>query len=248
MMNQTFRFISLLSFALLTGCVTITEGQVTNNADPIDMAESRIALGLGYLDNGAMVKAYDNLQQALNHAPDYYRAQLSMAHYYELVGENGKAQDLYRKAARQHPKNGNVLNNYGTFLCKQGDYTQADKLFNQAIAQPYYYLIPASYENAAFCALKAGFKAKAQTYFTRAIDYDRHRPKSILNLAKLEIEAGNYTQARLRLMRFHQSYGLQSPSLQLLIELEQKAGTQALVKKYQQELEKLTAKQSLSAI
>ncbi|EHD2241123.1 type IV pilus biogenesis/stability protein PilW [Vibrio vulnificus] len=243
MKKQTLLLPQLVALTLLTGCVTVTEGQAQKDPDPIGMAESRIALGLGYLENGAMIKAHDNLQQALTHAPDYYRAQLSMAHYYERVGENGKAEDIYQKSARQHPKNGNVLNNYGTFLCKKGEYDKADRLFNRAIEQPYYYLIPASYENAAFCALKAGENVKAQTYFTRAIDYDPHRPKSILNLAKLEVDAGNYTQARLRLMRFHQSYGLQIPSLKLMIDLEDKAGNVALVKKYQSELEKLTARQ-----
>lgn len=231
----------LLSQFALVGCVTVKEdGSPVVKADPVAMAESRIALGLGYLNGGNMIRAHDNLQQALNHAPQYYRAQLSMAHYYETVSEDIKAEQMYKRSLRQHTKNGNVLNNYGTFLCKRGDFEKADQMFNRAIEQPYYYLIPASYENAAFCALKSQDKDKARYYFTRAIDHDPHRPKSILQLAKIEIDSGDYTEARIRLMRFNQMYGVKKPSLQLMIQLERAAGNEALEKKYQKQLEKFS--------
>ena len=70
--------------------------------------------------------------------------------------------------------------------------------------------------------------------------HDPHRPKSILQLAKLEIDDGEYTDARIRLMRFHQTYGLKKPSLQLMVELERAAGNDALKEKYQQKLDNLS--------
>ncbi|ENM3918546.1 type IV pilus biogenesis/stability protein PilW [Vibrio cholerae] len=218
----------------LAGCVTVTEtaGNATQS-DPTEMAEARIALGLGYLENGSMIKARENLEKALQHAPDYYRSQLSMAHYYEAVGENDSARKMYRTALSEHPKNGNVLNNFGTFLCKQGEYDTADQYFRRAVEQPYYYLISASYENAGLCALKAGKTDNAREYFKRAIDHDPNRLLSILQLTKMEIEAGDYTPARLRLMDLNQRYGYQKASLTLLIELEKRAGNSALEQKYQ---------------
>ncbi|EOB4973112.1 type IV pilus biogenesis/stability protein PilW [Vibrio fluvialis] len=225
----------------LTGCITVKESDNSDlKSDPVEMAESRIALGLGYLENGSMIKARENLEKAMQHAPHYYRSQLSMAHYFETVGETDSARDTYREALRDHPKNGNVLNNYGTFLCKHGEYQQADKYFNRAVEQPYYYLISASYENAAFCSLKSGDPEKAAYYFKRAVDHDPTRVRSLLQLAKLEIERGDYTEARIKLMAFHQRYGYQKASLQLLIELEEKAGNKALEKKYQQALDALS--------
>lgn len=225
----------------LTGCVTVTEtaGNATQS-DPTEMAEARIALGLGYLENGSMIKARENLEKALQHAPDYYRSQLSMAHYYEAVGENDSARKMYRTALSKHPKNGNVLNNFGTFLCKQGEYDTADQYFRRAVEQPYYYLISASYENAGLCALKAGKTDNAREYFKRAIDHDPNRLLSILQLTKMEIEAGDYTPARLRLMDLNQRYGYQKASLKLLIELEKRAGNSALEQKYQTLLNSLS--------
>ncbi|GIC23438.1 type IV pilus biogenesis/stability protein PilW [Vibrio cholerae] len=225
----------------LAGCVTVTEtAGNTAQSDPTEMAEARIALGLGYLENGSMIKARENLEKALQHAPDYYRSQLSMAHYYEAVGENDSARKMYRTALSKHPKNGNVLNNFGTFLCKQGEYDTADQYFRRAVEQPYYYLISASYENAGLCALKAGKTDNAREYFKRAIDHDPNRLLSILQLTKMEIEAGDYTPARLRLMDLNQRYGYQKASLTLLIELEKRAGNSALEKKYQTLLNSLS--------
>ncbi len=229
----------LLASLSLVGCVSVTEGPPKIESDPIAMSESRIELGLGYMGQGNMVRARENLELAVKHAPSYYRARLSMAHYYEKVGEVDAARMTYRKALRLDSKNGNVLNNYGTFLCKQGKFEQADKFFNRAIDQPYYYLVSASYENAAFCAFKAGNTEQAKHYFTRAIDHDPNRVKSILQLSKIEVSTEDYNDARLRLFKFHQRYGYQVPSLQILIELEMKAGNSALQQKYQNELDEL---------
>lgn len=225
----------------LAGCVTVTESaDNTLQRNPTEMAESRIALGLGYLEKGSMIKARENLEKALQHAPTYYRSQLSMAHYFEAVGEINSAQKLYSSALSQHPKNGNVLNNFGTFLCKQGEYATADEYFRRAVKQPYYYQISASYENAGLCALKAGKKDNALEYFKRAVDHDPTRVLSILQLTKMEIDAGDYTPARLRLMNLNQRYGYQKASLELLIELEKKAGNPALEQKYQELLKSVS--------
>ncbi|MEZ9072316.1 type IV pilus biogenesis/stability protein PilW [Vibrio splendidus] len=231
--------LALLASFSLVGCVSVTQGPPKIESDPIAMSESRIELGLGYMGQGNMVKARENLELAIKHAPSYYRARLSIAHYYEQVGEVDEARNAYKKALRLDVRNGNVLNNYGTFLCKQGEYEQADKYFNRAIDQPYYYLVSASYENAAFCAFKAGEVEQAKYYFSRAIDHDPNRAKSILQLSKIEVSEAEYNDARLRLLKFHQRYGYQIPSLQILIELEKKAGNRALQQKYQSKLDGL---------
>ncbi|MGF1722337.1 type IV pilus biogenesis/stability protein PilW [Vibrio kyushuensis] len=241
-MKKVFSAISLLSLA---GCITVTDGgEPPTKASTIEMAETRVALGLGYLEQGNMIKARENFEKALQHAPNYYRSQLSMAHYYESVGEPQAAEKTYKRALRLEPNNGNILNNYGTFLCKQGSFKQADDYFNRAIKQPYYYLISGSYENAALCSLKAGDIAKAKGYFERTLDHDPNRVRSTLQLAKIEIEQNEFTDARIRLMKFHQRYGLRQPSLTLLVELETRAGNAALIEKYQRQLDQLIARES----
>jgi type IV pilus assembly protein PilF len=225
---------------ILIGCVTVDSNPKPEAiANDQQRAESRIALGLGYLEQGNMVQAKENLELALQHSPRYYRAQLSLAHYYEQVGEDQIASRWYARSLREHPTNGSVLNNYGVFLCKQGEFKRADDFFNRAIKQPRYYLISTSYENAALCALKAQQTDKAIYYLQRTLDHDPNRVQSMLRLSQLEIETEQYQQARVRLLKFHQKYGVKQSSLRLLIELESKAGNQAIEQKYRVKLEEI---------
>ncbi len=224
----------------LSGCMTVIENnEPRTESNELEKAESRITLGLGYLKNGNMVKAHENFEKALQHAPDYYRAMLSIAHYYDTVGETDKAHQAYKDALSEHDDNGHVLNNYGAFLCKVGDYEDADDYFNQATKAKQYYLISASYENAGLCALKYHNLYKAKQYFSKAIEHDPQRTRSILQLAKLEIESGDFTTARVRLLKFNKDFGHQKTSLNLLIELETRAGNRALETKYRSLLTQL---------
>lgn len=235
------KFLLSLTALLLSGCVTVTDGEPETPIDPQQMAESRIKLGLGYLENGNMLKARENLEMAIKYAPNYYRSRIAMAHYQERVGENEKAESNYKIALRKSPKNGNVLNNYGAFLCKQGEFDKADQYFHRAIDQPYYFLLSASYENAGLCALKAQRHAQAESYFVKALDHEPTRPRSLLQLSKLMIDKEDYTQARLHLMTFNKRYGYQETSLKLLIDLESSAGNKALVQRYQNKLDQMLA-------
>jgi len=230
---------TLLTFGLLmgSGCVMVPETNEMSKEEVIRAAEARITLGLSYLNAGDMIKARENLELAVRHAPDYYRSQTSLAYYYQQVDEDILAEKAYKRALRSSSKNGNVLNNYGVFLCKGGRYEEAQRKFSQAIEQPYYYLVSASYENAAMCALSSGDTVTAKTYFERSLAHDPNRVRSTLQLAKLNIDEGNYSEPRIALFKFTKKYGYKPVSLSLLIELEKKAGNAHLVKKYADLLE-----------
>ncbi|MDG3087237.1 type IV pilus biogenesis/stability protein PilW [Vibrio hannami] len=217
---------------LLVGCVTVNEQDIDSNFDKLQAARARIALGLSYLDAGNMVKARENLELAVQYAPDYYRSLNSIAYFYQRVGEFELAERAYKKALRKSPENGDLFNNYGAFLCKRGEYEKADEYFNRAIEQPHYYLVSDSYENAAVCALKGGNRKKAKYYFGRSLENEPYRRISSLKLSELEIEDGELDLARKRLLRFQHKFGYQPANLALLIELEQQAGNNHLTEEY----------------
>lgn len=238
---QPYFMIYLLIFTsqlfLLTGCISVTSAP---SSQPKLMANARLALALGYLEQNEMAKAKENLEMALKLHPSNERILLAMAHYYEKVGETTSAELFYKKVLTLQPNNGDALNNYGVFLCKQGLYQQANNYFNQAVLIPSYYSIASSYENAALCSLKAQQQESAKYYFIRALEHDSLLVDSTILLAKIEIDNGEYSQARLRLLKFHQHYGYQQASLRLLIRLEEKSSHPQLKDKYQQLLEQLT--------
>jgi type IV pilus assembly protein PilF len=225
--------------SLVTACVTVAEDSTTSRFDNIEAAEARIQLGLGYLESGNMAKARENLEVAVKYAPDYYRALNSIAYYYQQVGENQLAEEAYKKALGESPKNGDVLNNYGVFLCGLGQYSKADQYFNRAIEQPFYYQISGSYENAGMCALKSGNTDKAAFYFQRSLEHDPGRFLSSMQLSGLEVAKGEYKKARARLQKIHKEYGYNANSLDLAIQLEIKTDNIGVVDKYVQKLKEL---------
>ncbi len=226
------RLIIIFLSSILVGCGTVADRKSADKFDNIAAADARIALGLRYLDMGNRLKARENFELAIKYAPDYYRSLSSIAYYYQLVGEATQAKLAYKKAMRESPKNSELLNNYGAFLCQLGHYEQADGYFNQAIGLSISHQIVDSYENAAICSLKSGDRIKAEHYFERSLDYDPYRYFSLFQLVKLKIHKREYSDARKRLIKFHNELGYQSGSLSLLIMIEEKAGNKADAERY----------------
>ncbi|WP_136487530.1 type IV pilus biogenesis/stability protein PilW [Vibrio sp. H11] len=211
-----FKQLMLVGIITTAGCVTVTD--IPDN-HPQAMADSRIDLGLGYLSQGNMNKARENLYRAARHAPDYARSQLALAHYLDQVGETEKARHVYLQARLDHPENGDVLNNFGTFLCKHGDYLSADTLFNQALQRPGYNQPAATLENAALCANKSGNQKQAIHYLDRSLDYDPSQASAWLALTRMQLAAGNTEDARNTLRGFSQRFGNPKAVQQLWLEV-----------------------------
>ena len=139
----------------LSGCVTQNfendEPVVENQANKDDMAATRISLGLGYLKMGNMPQAKLNLEKAKRFAPDMVQVYTAFAHYYETVGEFELTEESYEKALSLKSDDGDTLNNYGVFLCRQDKIEEAEKQFLKAIAVPSYLLVAQSYQNLSAC-------------------------------------------------------------------------------------------------
>jgi type IV pilus assembly protein PilF len=221
----------------LSGCVTVTELESGSNFDSVAAADARIALGLEHLERKNMRKARQNLELAIKYAPNYYRSLNSIAYYYQQVGDIELATKAYKKALRESPRNGDVLNNYATFLCQQGQFKDAQALFKRAIEQPSYSQVADSYENAALCSLMSQDTVNAEYYFQRSLDHDPGRYIASLQYARLAADRGEYDQARARLIEFYNRYGYTQDSLNLLIIIEQGVGNHSLATKYSSMLE-----------
>ncbi len=208
----------------ISGCVTITEQSAGHKANSIEVAESRISLGLAYLNAQQWERARQNLELAVQFAPKYYRSRIALAYYLQEVGEDDQAEAQFKTALKFSPRNGDVQNNYGVFLCRQERYKEAQRAFSKAIAQPYYYKLSASYENAALCALKAKDLSNAKVWFEKALDHEPNRPNSLMQLANMEVATGKFNDARVRLFLFHKRFGYRPETLLTMIKLEDKAG------------------------
>ncbi|MDW6093113.1 type IV pilus biogenesis/stability protein PilW, partial [Vibrio rhizosphaerae] len=194
---------------IISGCSHTAPGTAEHHR----IADARITLSIAYLQRHEPQKALSNLIQAAEIAPHYIRLQLAQAYYYEKVGEIDKAKQQYILALSEHPNHPDVYNNYGTFLCKQGDVKQAQHYFAEVYSRKNYPQIAASYENAALCALKSGHTLQASQFFVQALNHDPKRFQSQFYLIEIAIKARQFSIARTRLATFVQDFGTTEQSL-----------------------------------
>ena len=74
-----------------------------------------------------------------------------IAFSYEKAGQVEKASEYYQKSIEVSPNLGEVHNNYGAFLCRQGKYKKSLEEFKKAINSTNYADKQAAVENARWC-------------------------------------------------------------------------------------------------
>lgn len=221
-----------VSVALLAGCSgSPKETQPVNGA-----AQTRLELGMAYLNQGNMEAAKQNLQKAVDGAPQDYRTQLGMALYEQKNGDQKAAQSRYQQALKLAPQNGTVLNNYGAFLCSLGQYVPAQQQFSAAANAPDYGQVADSLENAGYCFLKANQNEEARVLLSRALKADPDKGAPLLTEATKEFGEGNRAQAKLLLDVYQHVLPATADSLMLQIRFAALAGNPDSVQRYGKQL------------
>lgn len=180
-MNRFANLSFLLIFSLfLSACVS----QIKPDFDQQQAAKARIELALGYLADNNFAQAKLNLDKALAYAPDYYLPHSALAYFYQKQNLLEQANSAYLNALKLDPMQGDVLNNYGAFLCSKKEYEQAYQQFEKALNMKGYYQQADTYENLAICA----FKGKNQ----QVLD------KSLQRLEKINAERADAIRKKLK--------------------------------------------------
>jgi len=184
-------------------------------------------LGIRYLQKGRLNLANEKLLKALDQNPNSAQSN----HYYAILqqklGNNKKAERHFLKAANLSPKNPEIRNNYGSFLCDTGRPQAAVKQFTVAINDPLYRTPEFAYTNAGICLRKTNNDAKAETYFRQALKKKSAFPSALLEMAKLYSDRGNFPRAQAFMSRY-ESVGHSSPeALALCSKINTKMGDHA---------------------
>lgn len=221
----------IIALLLLQSCQVLNKSK-TNNA-----ALYNTQLGLAYLNQGDRPRAKRKLLIALTQAPDSPEANASMAYFLEKCGDMTRAAVYYRKAMALAPKDGAQLNNYGAFLCRRGQYSEAEPYFMHAIEDANYIHTAGAYENAGLCAAAIPDYTKAKMYFVKALEQDPSRKQSLYELVKIEVKLGHERVAATYLQKYP-SIVLSDPTLlALAIKVAHKAGMFTLEANYKLHLQ-----------
>jgi len=222
-----------ISLCLLLGC---SGSKPAPDTQQLQAGQTRLQLGIAYLSQGNMPAAKDNLQKALDAAPDDYRTQLGMALYEQKNSNNTAAESHYQQALKLAPQNGTVLNNYGAFLCSLGQYVPAQQRFSAAANVPDYGQVADSLENAGYCFLKANQNDEARTLLSRALKNDPDKGAGLLAEADRRYKSGNRAEAQLLLDVYQHVLPASAESLMLQIRFAALAGNTDHVQRYGKQL------------
>ena len=213
--------IGLLSAVMLTaGCVSNSQsGMYGGDFDHEEAAKTRMSLGLTYLQNNNYTQAKKNLDKALAFNPRSADVQYAMAYYYQLVGDNLRAEEYYKTAIDIAPDDGDIANSYGAFKCQNGDYDKAKAYFFDAINNRLYANAAQTYENLALCAQSQGKLDEAIGYFKDALQHQPARGKSLFLLSELYTVSEQWDLAEITLQKYQRVAKVTPDSLWLAYEI-----------------------------
>ncbi|MES2217513.1 MAG: type IV pilus biogenesis/stability protein PilW [Pseudomonadota bacterium] len=202
MQNKIQGILLLTLFSMLTACHTMSSNTKPPETKQTKSAILNTQLGITYLQHQQVQLAKQKLLLALQEDPNIPETWYAMAFYLEVTGDNTQANQYYLKALALAPKNGEAHNNYGTYLCRTGNYQAAISQFMVAVQDSDYLDTASAYENAGLCSLKIPNRKMAANYFKQALGHDPNLPTSLIELTQFEYDQKNYASAKEHLREF----------------------------------------------
>ncbi len=188
---------------------------------------------LGRNDLDAALKYARSAQKREPRIPDAYTLQAVVL---GMRGDAAAAGTLYRKAAELAPRQGDVLNNYGAWLCANGHPAEALVWFDRALADPGYAARADALANAGGCALDAGQNERAEPDLRQALALAPGNAYALESMARNEVLRGRYFEARAFCQRRLAAAPATVSVLQLAAEIEERLGDGSAASRYRQRL------------
>lgn len=189
-----------------------------NNSDVL------VELGQRYYARGEYEIALEKLQSALTIDPTSASAHTVAAILYETINDGERAADHYQRSLQHGGRNGDVLNNYGSWLCRQRRYSEAEQYFRRAMADPFYRSPESALANAGTCALAAGNYEQAGSYLRQVLEARPEDDQALLGLAELAFREQDLMRARAFLQRAEARAPLSRSALELAVQIEEGLG------------------------
>ncbi|UWU58641.1 type IV pilus biogenesis/stability protein PilW [Stenotrophomonas maltophilia] len=195
-----------------------------------------LALAARDMQVGNLDAAERKAREALKLAPESPDALVLMAGIDERRGRTQQAGESFRRAAEQAPQRGDVLNNYGAWLCQQGRPAESLAWFDRALQAPGYATPAEAQANAGGCALDAGQLERAERDLRAALSTLPGNPVALEAMAQLSFRQGRYMEARAFAERRIAAAPTTRSVLQLASQIEARLGDRAASDRYIQRI------------
>ena len=191
-----FGLIPVITAWLLSACVMVEDSSsLSRNKDPEKAVEVYTKLGIKYLQKGDMENASRTLKRAYDINPDSPVVNNALALFYTVENEPEQVVKHYEAALKEDPEFSAARNNYAAYLFEQKRYREAIKQLEIAVKDYRYTRRFQSFENLGICHLELGNREEAEKAFTRALQLNPRLPRSLIEMAGLRFQQGDYQTA-----------------------------------------------------
>ena len=247
--RQALSMLCLAGVAACTSTVTTSVGPVNDTAttttkqtapDEADLrrrANVRLQLASAYFADAQYATALEEVKRALDAEPKMAEAYGLRGLIYAALGEDGPAESSFKRALELSPTDGDLLHNYGWYLCLRKRYPEAQAQFVDALAQPRYRDATRTMLAQGVCEARAGQLAEAERTLQRAYAIEPTNSAIALNLSEVLFQRGDYERARFYIRRANTPpQNATSQSLWLAARIEARAGNPAQANDIAQQL------------
>lgn len=232
------RFALIILALTLSACITDGPESAGSKPDYAEASRLNSELGADYLRKGQLELAKEKLERAVEQDSDNAQAHASLALVHAQRGDTREAKRHFRKALSLKNDDPSLKNNYGTFLCDQGEVKEAVELFLQAARDRSYPTPEAALTNAGICLRRTTDTSQVEGYFREALQINAEFPDALSQMAQLSHDRGDHLRARAFLQRFERAGKHSAETLRLAAQTERELGDRVAAARYERRLKK----------
>lgn len=240
---------ALTGVLMLAGCVaapgapgsvgtprSVVNGPVSSNgskdhitasdeSEASQRARARLQLAGAYFERGQMTTALDEVKKSIAADPNVAAAFNLRGLIYGNLGDHRLAEESFRRALQLDPRDADVMQNFGWYLCQQSRFGEAEALFSQALNVPQYQDSPRTLLTQGVCQARSGKLDAAERSLVRAYALEPANPAIAVNLSEVLYRKGDLERARFYIRRVNSVANLvNAQTLWLAARIENKFG------------------------
>lgn len=201
-------------------------------------AKIRLELAAGHFQQGNFPQALTESEQALKIDPRFPSAYGMLALVYWTIGDVPKAEQNFRQALSIDPKDAEMNNNFGWYLCKTNRPKESIEYFNAAVSDRLYATPAKPLHNAGICSLQMGDEAAAENYFLRSFQVDPGNAVAMFNLSEMYLKRGNIERAKFYSDRLTSRYQPTAETLWLALRVARRGSDRPYVNNLASQLQR----------
>ena len=208
----------------------------SQNEETRRRAKIRLELAANHYQQRNFPLALQEADQSVRLDPGFSAGYGMLGLIYMAIGDRAKADENFKRAISIDPKDAELNNNYGWYLCQTGRAGESLPYFNNALEDRLYATPAKPLHNAGICALQTGDVAAAENYFLRSFQVDPANAVAMFNLGQLYLKQRNMERAKFYSDRLMNTYQPTAETVWLALRVARAGGDQEYTRRLASQL------------